>query len=692
MGTKTRRSQLSRMAGVAAAAAAAVLFQSSLAQTDGAVTPASTTAVQSSITPPAPLPQAELDRLRIATKAASEGDWESVRALRQSSNDPLVRRMLLWRLASDRSGPGTFEEVRLALQELPGWPGREQMRRRGEQAIFDSRLDAAERIAWLRAEGGPLTGDGQAALALALAATGQRSEAADLARATWRERALTDRAEAFLLDEFGRVLRREDHVARVDGMLWRDARTDAQRLLPRLSGADRAVAEARIALQQRRSRGLQALVDRAAAARPDDPGLLYDRARYIRRTDRPVEAMRMAARIDGADAPAAGREALARERRLYIPRALRMGEHRTAYRLASTHGLTSGVEFADSEWLAGWIALRFLRDPAAAERHFSNLGDNVGTPVSRARALYWRAQAKKALGRAEEANAQLTQAASLTFTYYGQLAAQELGGRPLLTLPDAPQITPELRAEFESRELIRALRALAQVGDRSDFESIAFHLDDVLQTSAELELLAGMARDLGYLQTAVRSGKAGLRRGIVATEASYPLVSTPPAARAPGRPEPALVHAIIRQESEFDPRARSPVGARGLMQLMPATARYTARREGLAYDPTQLVDPAYNLTLGSSYLGELIDQFGGSYVLAVAAYNAGPSRSRQWIEDWGDPRSAEVDVVDWVELIPFAETRNYVMRVMENLQVYRHRMNGGEPTEIRLLQDLRRGG
>jgi soluble lytic murein transglycosylase len=232
---------------------------------------------------------------------------------------------------------------------------------------------------------------------------------------------------------------------------------------------------------------------------------------------------------------------------------------------------------------------------------------------------------------------------------------------------------------------------MAEVGARRDFESIAYYLDDTLDDPQEIELLAQMAREQSYARTALRSAKAGLFRNVVAANAAYPLIDLPPSVRSGTRIEPALVLSIIRQESEFDPSVVSHANAHGLMQLIPGTAQAQARREGMTYQRASLTgDPQYNMTLGSAHLADLIDDFNGSYVLAIAAYNAGSHRAREWIGDWGDPRSRSVDVVDWVELIPFAETRNYVQRVTENLQVYRYRL-AGAPTPITLESDLQRG-
>ncbi|MGE3304278.1 MAG: transglycosylase SLT domain-containing protein, partial [Hyphomonadaceae bacterium] len=610
---------------------------------------------------PAPIGEPDLSRLREGLSAAQFGDWSGVRAARAQAVDPLARRILTWRLAAAQNSDALFDEVNGALAQLPGWPGRETMRRRGEQMIIDSGLAPEARIAWLGGEGGPLSGDGQMALAQAYMRAGRGAEAIPLAREAWRERALTPRAEAIALGEFGEHLTREDHAARVDRLLWRDDRAGAQRLLSRLSGSDRAVAAARIGLQARvpmtyrkikRNRGkvgLSALLAAVPASRADDPGLLYDRARYVRRGGDPERALTIAARISTLSTAPTVRSALFAERRLYISRALRGGQRTAAYQFAANHGLTSGEDFADAEWLAGWIALRFMNDPAKAAEHFAHLESNVSTPVSKARALYWRAEAARTLGRAPEADADLAQAAAFSFTYYGQLAAERRGPDSVLSLGAAPAISSTERAAFESRELVRALRAVAAAGDRQSFELIAFALDDQLQTSAEHQMLSDLARVNYFARVAVRSAKAGLRRGIVAQDAAYPLIDLPAQAQGIGRPEAALVLAVARQESEFDAQAVSPVGARGLMQLMPYTAQHTARRWGVPYSPAALTaDPAYNLTLGSAYLQELLDQFGGSYVLAIAAYNAGPSRVSQWVGDWGDPRSGSVDVIDWV--------------------------------------------
>jgi soluble lytic murein transglycosylase len=684
--------KLRALALAAVSALALGASSTGLAQQDGA-SPGPAPAAAATLAPaPAPPTASERMRLRDGLAAAESGDWFGLAQIRDSASDPLVRKMLQWRYAAASSAPLSFNDQRRALEDLQGWPGRAAMRTRAEQAIFDSSLSASQRIAFLRQDSGPLTGDGRIALAIALRDNGQRSEAVETARASWREDSLSDVAESQARLVFGDNFTGDDYAARVDALLWREQRTAASRLFGHLSAADRALAQARIALQVRQRRGLQAAVDSVPSSRADNPGLLYDRTQYIRQSGRPEDALPVAARIDARAAPLFARDEIYDERRLYVPRALRAGNSRQAYQLVSNSGLTSGEEFADGEWMSGWLQLRYLRDPTAAATHFQHLDANVSSPVSSSRALYWRAEAARALNRNDEARDFLARAARFNFTYYGQLAAVRADSNATLSLPPTSRVSDEARTRFENRELVRALRLMAEVGARSDFESIAFYLDDALEDPQEIELLAQMAREQAYPRTALRSAKAGLFRNVVAVDAAYPLLDLPPAVQSRSRPEPALVLAIIRQESEFEPSAVSHANAHGLMQLLPTTARMTANREGMSYDRSALTtNPSYNMTLGSAYLGQMIDEFGGSYVLAIASYNAGSGRAREWIGDWGDPRASSTDVVDWVELIPFNETRNYVQRVMENLQVYRYRL-ADQPTRITLEQDLRRGG
>jgi soluble lytic murein transglycosylase-like protein len=343
------------------------------------------------------------------------------------------------------------------------------------------------------------------------------------------------------------------------------------------------------------------------------------------------------------------------------------------------------VAAADAEFQAGWTALTRQNDARSADDHFARLQTMGQSPLTQSRALYWRGRAADAMDDLVAAQLFYAQAARYQTTFYGQLAAAK-GGAAVISLGRDPDITAADRAEFEGREAVRAARVLSQIGARDTFKTFVNALSDTLPTAAQEALLVDFARGLGDQELAMKVVRNAARRDFILPERGYPIRAAPGGYDAP---ETAFVLGIVRQESGFDPMAHSGAGARGMMQLMPATAQVVARRLGLGYG--DLEDPTYNMTLGSAFLGQLVSQFGGSYVMAAAAYNAGPGRPSQWAMECGDPRSASTDPVNFIECIPFSETRDYVMRVLEATQVYRARLAGGTAPNI-LARDLKRGG
>lgn len=373
------------------------------------------------------------------------------------------------------------------------------------------------------------------------------------------------------------------------------------------------------------------------------------------------------------------------DRRLRMNDALKAMDYRTAYNAVTGHNLPLGADYAEAEFFAGWLALRKLNNPTLADTHFARIEQAGKSPVTRARAFYWRGRAAEARGDAAAAQAQYLEGARYPTVFYGQLAAEK-AGVATLALPTEVQPTAEDRARFEARDMVQAMRVLASTGEKPLLNVFAMHLDDTLEPG-EQALLVDLARSYGEPMLAMNVVRAGAQRGIVMAERGYPL-RTPP--QVYGGPEAAFVLGIIRQESGFQPDIRSSAGARGFMQLLPSTAEIVARKLGVAYEPGMLTDPEYNMRLGSKYLGDQVDRFSGSYIMAAAAYNAGPGRPAQWISFCGDPRTGATDPIDFIECIPFSETRNYVMRVLENVQIYRARLNGNT-APITLSADLKRG-
>jgi soluble lytic murein transglycosylase len=530
------------------------------------------------------------------------------------------------------------------------------------------------------------------ALADAYDSQARRDDMERVVRNAWRTMPMSSLSAPVMQARYASLLTGDDYYARADMFLWAGDTKSAQALFSKIPVGQTKLLEARIALIKNTKK-----IDKILNAVPNefanDPGLLFERARYAERRGKDAEQLGYLLRINGEAAPAPGRESIWAEKQSEMRRLIRERDYQTAYQLAAGHGLIGGEAFRDAEWVAGWIALEKLGDAPKAEAHFRVFGAGVTTPISVSRAQYWLGEALTREGRIAEAQEAYATAAKYPYVFYGQLAAEKMrqqtpeATKLQLTAPAPP--TDEERAEFARRTPVRAAILLAETGRLASFERFSFALDDMMDTAAEHQMLFDIAAGYLEMRAAVRGAKAGLGRGLVAPDAVFPVMSLPPSPRT-GSAEPALVLALSRQESEFNPRAISGADARGLMQMVPRYAQAEARMVGLPFRSSWLTDdPQYNLRLGRGFLDDLVDDFGGSYVLAAAAYNAGPSRARQWIKDFGDPRGG-VDPIDWIESIPFAETRNYVQRVLENTQVYRARLANG-PVDITLLKDLKRG-
>nr|WP_245824672.1 lytic transglycosylase domain-containing protein [Pseudoruegeria aquimaris] len=612
-----------------------------------------------------------------AFDAMRQGDWEE--ATRRARAGPeVVEDLVEWHRL--RSGRGEMGDYLAFLQNNADWPGLPLLRERGEDSIPRG-ADPRRVLAFF--EGAePRTGVGALRLAEAHAALGQKGEAEAVLVLAWRTLDLTREEREAFQQRHGRLIAPHDE-ARLDMLLWRGERVQAEAMLPFVSEGWKALAAARIGLRQQVP-GVDALIEKVPSSLADDPGLAYERFNWRARKGRNEDAIALllerstSAQALGEPGRWAGwRRALARSE-------MRAGRAQTAYRIASRHFLTEGSAYADLEWLSGYLALRYLDDPRLALEHFSRFRAAVSSPISLGRAGYWQGRALEAMGNAEGAREAYAFGATYQSSFYGQLAA-EAAGLPMDPALVGAEVFPDWReAAFMDSEVLHAALILHKAGELSLARRFLVHLAET-QDRTGLGQLGDLAFALNEPHIALMIAKQAASRGLVIDKAYYPLhelVDGP----IPVPPELAL--AIARRESEFNPEVVSPVGARGLMQLMPGTAQDMAREVGVSYSPGRLLsDWAYNAKLGTAYLKELIDEFGENYILVSVAYNAGPSRARRWIEERGDPRSAGVDIVDWIEHIPFTETRNYVMRVTEALPIYRARMSGqvGRP---RLAEEL----
>lgn len=631
----------------------------------------------------APGLRAELPRdyetLRASFAMVDDGRYDEALEIARSLEDPALRKLVQWRRLMRQGSRLGFGELADFLESDPDWPGTSSLRRSAERAMPDW-MGVRETVAWFRAH--PPSG-GEAALryARALRGLGLEEEARTQARLAWREMSFPEGQEEALLADFGPVLEPEDHYHRFERLLVSDDRS-ALRVAERLGGGHRQLAEARLMLAAMQP-GVDAAIERIPGELRDDPGLTYDRARWRLRSDlfdSAAELLDPAPPVIEANA-----EHWWRIKHWAARRALRQGEAETAYRLAVQHGTDSGIAMAEGEFFAGWVALRHLDQPEQAYRHFDRLFHGVSMPISRARGAYWAGEAARALGREDWAEQWYRVAAQHDTVFYGQMAALRLGALPVASEGAAPAITADRRAAFDGDELVRATRAVAAL-ERDDLLPLFFGaLRSRAQTAEDFWLAGELAQRLGRPDQAIRTGRTALTSGFLLTDLLYP---NPPVDLA-GDPDGPLLLGLMRQESAFDIAAVSPAGARGLMQLMPGTAERVARQLGESYSLARLTsDPLYNIRLGRDYLERMLDRYTGFLPLALAAYNAGPGRADEWIVTYGDPRHPEVDPIDWMEQIPFSETRNYVQRVLESYTIYHRRLRPQDDPFVALPRSL----
>lgn len=621
----------------------------------------------------------EATSLTQALRASAGRDWPAALMAAQSAGS-IGGDIILWQWLRD--GQGKLGDYESFIARRSDWPGMPLLKEKGEIAALRS-TDPARVLAYFGADR-PQSGAGAVAMVQALHALGRTSDAEAEAVRAWTTLKFQAEDEAALLALEGKNLA-VAHEVRLDRLLWDGGRrAEVERMLPLVSSNWQALAKARQALRANGALAV-ALTDAVPKSMLGDPGLAFDRFDYRMRNDRYGDAASLIIERS-TSAQALGDPQAWAKRRADLARILmRQGDNKLAYQVAAKHQITQGDDYADLEFLAGFAALRGLQDPDRAAQHFSHMKTLVQTPISVSRADYWAARALDAKGDAVGAKAAFSRAAKFQTAYYGLLAAEALG---LSLDPSLVNVgTPGAgwkTARFANSSVLAAARALLVAGDRTLAKRFFLHLGESLNDT-ELEQLADLALRLDEPHIAVLLGKAAAERGLILARAYFPVVDMVPDGLPVSR---ALALSISRRESEFDPKAQSPAGARGLMQVMPATAEVVAKKLGETSSASRLIaDPVFNVRIGSTFLGHLVEEFGPSIALVASGYNAGPGRPRQWIERFGDPRQRSVDVVDWVEMIPFTETRTYVMRVAEGVVIYRDRLRGA-PTTVQIGSEL----
>ena len=599
-------------------------------------------------------------------------------------SDPVARKLAEWIILRSDNNNASVERYRAFISANPSWPSQTFLRRRLEAALWDDHREDAVVWSWFESES-PLSAKGRFALARAMLARGDRTNAERLVREAWRNDAMSEDTENAALELFGALLTAGDQKARMDLLLYGSEHEAALRAAKRLGAGYVALAKARIAAYKK-APNTRALLDAVPHELHSDAGYIFSKIQLLRREEKFAEAAGLMLSAPRDPARLYNLDEWWIERRLLARKMIDSGEHRTAYLIARDAALpTRDIYKTEQEFTAGWIALRFLADPALAAQHFARIGVGSVNPTTLARAGYWQGRAAEAAGRSQEARAAYAAAAEQSTSYYGQLARAKLG-MPQLELNDAP--TARVRG-VERLEIVRAVQLLFDLDERD----IAIPIFADMGENGDPDALVGLgevASRYGYARGMLLVGKAALNRGLPFDFYAYPVTGIPPFRAIGPEVEKSVIFSIARQESAFNPADVSAAQAYGLMQVTPDAGRYVCKRAGVGFDLARMkTDVVYNVALGAAELGGLLEDYRGSYIMTFAAYNAGRGSVKKWIDRYGDPRDPKVDAVDWVELIPFAETRNYVQRIMENLQVYRARFGGG--TRLQIEADLHRG-
>lgn len=610
------------------------------------------------------------DRLRVGLDALAAGDLDGARHIRDTlAAESIDRTILTWAIASSGDAAVGSPEIADAMHALEGWPGAAALRANLERALYRERPAALAVIDAFASEQ-PQTAQGAMLLANAHLERGNTAAALAAIVPLWREARLEAHEEQAIIAAFGDLIPQADHRHRMERMLYADRFGAAERVATPAGAED--LAKAFIAVARNDARAGE-LLD---AVEPAQSGAMhiFARSRHLRRNGNYAEAAAVMLTAPTAGDALVDPDAWWVERRVLSRELVDIGDIATAYRLAAAHAAESPAMEVDAEFHAGWFAFRGLGDAAKGARHFARIAEIAEGPISLARAHYWLGRTAEA-GGPGNARQHYEQAAQYGTAFYGQLAAARLGRD---TIPSAsPEPVVRERAHFANRLAVKAIDRLEAAGHERRASSVYRALAETLEKPGELALLTDKARQRGNHFLGLRIAKWAALRGIDVGALTHPVGAIPDEADI-GDAGKALAYAIARQESEFNAGARSGAGALGLLQLLPGTARDMAGKAGLPFSRTRLTsDAGYNATLGAAYLDEQLARFDGSYVLTFAGYNAGPGRAREWMERYGDPRGKPVDaVVDWIERIPYTETRAYVQRVMENYQVYRMQLTG----------------
>jgi len=615
--------------------------------------------------------QRDFDIAKKSIQAIEKRQWTSALSISKKAKDKSIHNFIQWRHLLTTGNQASFYDYMTFIKRNENFPRINRIRYLAEHKLSTDKISPKKIIDWYGANE-PLSGFGKLILGESYIKIGETKKGILLIKEGWITADLNRSQMKFFRKKYKKYLDAKDYIKRADYLAWENKYWDLKRMLRYLPKDYELLYTARQILMSK-SYGVDNAIKNVPAKLKNDAGLNYDRLKWRRKRGRVEDSLEIIFKVKN------DKDYLIRPDKWWVERAIMAraliykNKYEKAYKVSSEHSLIEGPEFAEAEWMSGWIALSFLNDPILAIDHFNNFYQNVGYPISLSRGAYWLGRSYERIGDKTQSKQWYEEASKYLTTYYGQLAHLKIKPNDKFELNEQQKVTEEYRNSFYKNDLVKIVYLLDELNKTKYTKNILKHLaNDNIKSGSEI-LAAELSTNISRYDFAIQIAKVASYEKRFHNEFNYPIISTPKYINGRKIPEPAFILSIIRQESEFDMTANSHAGAQGLMQLMPYTAKLVSKQAKLPYSKSRLTsDPEYNINLGSHYIAGLILEYDGAYPFAIAAYNAGPKRVKYWKKTNKNPQKKQIDYVDWIELIKFKETRNYVQRVLENYNVYRY--------------------
>jgi len=615
--------------------------------------------------------QKDFELAKLAIRHMEKSRWPKALSTAKKAKDKSIYNFIQWKHLLTRGNKATYYDYKLFIDKNPNYPRINRIKYLSEHKLSTERISPKKIVSWFNVNE-PFSGYGKMILGESLISLGNSSEGLKLIKEGWITAELSKSDLRYFRKKYKKYLNLEDYIKRADYMAWENKYWDLKRILRYLPKDYQLLYTARQLLMSK-SYGVDSAISKVPDKFKNDAGLNYDRLKWRRKRGRVDSSLEILLKVKNTKKYLIRPDKWWLERSIIARSLIYKKKYAVAYKITSNHALTEGPEFAEAEWMSGWIALSFLNDPILAIDHFNNFYNNVGYPISLSRGAYWLGLSYEKIGNKEISNKWYQEASKFLTTYYGQLAYLKIYPNDNFSLNEIPKVDEKYKKTFHQKDLVKIVYLLDELNKDKHAKDILKHLaNENVEHGSEI-LAAKLATNISRYDFAIQIAKIASYQKRFINDYNYPIISTPKYVNKRKIPESAFILSIIRQESEFDMEANSHAGAKGLMQLMTYTAKIVAKQAKLPYSKPRLTkDPEYNINLGSHYIAGLILEYEGSYPFAIAAYNAGPKRVRYWKKINKNPQKKQIDYVNWIELIKFKETRNYVQRVLENYNVYRY--------------------